>query len=191
MVWAWRHTSDGLAPCWVAGKLQPHSQVKNWRGLWPSAVCKGAFYYPIAVKPGCRWTHTGTQEWLLCSAVWAILISGKFLNTVLRLLQEASRMVWKISVINPAIKDLAPGSVSYETTSPRQNLLAGHRTFSKREAVKCKNMRAVEKYLVCLKWMGHYCWTQSSWTVFYSMSILDTNKPFISKTVLLTSCKHG
>jgi len=25
-----------------------------WRGLWPRAVCIGAIYYSIAVKPGCR-----------------------------------------------------------------------------------------------------------------------------------------
>jgi len=36
----------------VAEKLQPHSQEKQWRGVWPSAVCRGAFYYTIAVKPG-------------------------------------------------------------------------------------------------------------------------------------------
>jgi len=44
------HSSDGSAPCWVAENLQPHSQEKHCRGLWPSAVCKGAFYYP-AVLP--------------------------------------------------------------------------------------------------------------------------------------------
>jgi hypothetical protein len=61
MTWAWRHTSDGLAPCWVTEKLQPHSQEKHWRGLWPTAVHRRAIYYTISVKPGCRWTHKGIQ----------------------------------------------------------------------------------------------------------------------------------
>jgi len=34
-------------------------------GLWPSAVPKGAFYYPKALKHGCRRTGRGTNEWLL------------------------------------------------------------------------------------------------------------------------------
>jgi hypothetical protein len=38
----------------MAEKLQPHSQKKHWRSLWPSAACRGAFLYPVAVKPGCR-----------------------------------------------------------------------------------------------------------------------------------------
>jgi len=93
-----RHTSDELAPRWLAEKLQPHSQEKHWRGLWPSAVCRGAFYYHIAVKPGCRWTHRGTEcEWMLYTGVCAILMGGKFPNTVLQLLQEAeygTTVVW-------------------------------------------------------------------------------------------------
>jgi len=48
------HHSDGLVPFWVAEKLQPKLQEKHWRVLWPHAVPSGAFYYPIAVKPGCR-----------------------------------------------------------------------------------------------------------------------------------------
>jgi hypothetical protein len=27
MAWAWRHSTDGLAPCWVAEKLQPHTHT--------------------------------------------------------------------------------------------------------------------------------------------------------------------
>jgi hypothetical protein len=87
MAWAWRHTSDGLAPCWVAEKLQPH-----WRCLLQSVVHRGALYYTIAVKHGCRRTHRGTQEWLLHTGVCAILISEKFPNIVSQLLQEALRM---------------------------------------------------------------------------------------------------
>ena len=51
---ACRHNIHGLAPCWVAEKLQPHSQEKHRRGLWPTAVSRGAFYYPIALKPSSR-----------------------------------------------------------------------------------------------------------------------------------------
>ena len=51
------HCSDGSAPCWVTQNLQPHPQEKHWKCLWPSAVCRGALFYPIAVKPGCRQTH--------------------------------------------------------------------------------------------------------------------------------------
>jgi len=53
------HCSYGLAPCWVAEKLQQHTQEKHWRGLWPRAVHRGALYYPIAVKPGCRRNQRG------------------------------------------------------------------------------------------------------------------------------------
>jgi hypothetical protein len=65
---------------------------KQWKGPWPSAVSRAAFYYPIAVKPGCRKTHSGTREWLLYTGVCAILISGKFPNSVSQLLQEALSM---------------------------------------------------------------------------------------------------
>jgi hypothetical protein len=43
---------------------------------------QGAFYYPTAVKRGCRQTHRGTQDGLLYIGVCAILISRKFPNTV-------------------------------------------------------------------------------------------------------------
>ena len=72
----------------MAEKLQPHSQENHWKGLWPSAGCTGAFYYPIAVKPVCR-THSGTQELLSYTGVCAILICGKFTNTVYKILQVA------------------------------------------------------------------------------------------------------
>jgi hypothetical protein len=36
--WAWRHSSNKSAPCWVAEKLQPYSLEKIWRGLWPRAL---------------------------------------------------------------------------------------------------------------------------------------------------------
>jgi len=74
MAWAWRNFSDGLAPCWVTEKLQPHSQEK-WKGLWSSAVCRRGFYYPIDVKSGCRRTGRVTQKWLLYTQVCSILIS--------------------------------------------------------------------------------------------------------------------
>ena len=81
------HFSNELAPCWVTTKLQPHSQEKHWRGLWPSAVHRGALYFPRAVKPGGRRNQRGTRwEWLLHNGVCVICISGKFPNNVLQLL---------------------------------------------------------------------------------------------------------
>jgi len=38
----------------VAEKLQPHRQEKQWRSPWSSAVRRGAFHYPVAVKPDCK-----------------------------------------------------------------------------------------------------------------------------------------
>ena len=75
------HSSDGLAPGWVAEILQPHLQEKHWRVLWQNVVCRGAFYYS-AVLLGCRQTHGGTQEWMLYTVECAILISGKFPNSL-------------------------------------------------------------------------------------------------------------
>jgi len=92
MAWVWRRSSNGLDPCLMAEKLQPHLHKKQRRGLWPRALHRGAFYYPIAVKPGCRQTHRGTREWLLYTGVCAILICRKFPNTVSHLLQEALSM---------------------------------------------------------------------------------------------------
>ena len=69
-------SSNELAPCWGVENLQPRSEETLWRGMWPRAVCRKAFYYPVAVKPGCkrRWT----QESQLYGGVCAILLSGKF-----------------------------------------------------------------------------------------------------------------
>jgi len=60
---AWRHSLLG------GRKLQPHSQENLQRGLWPRAVCREAFYYPKAMKPGCRLSHKRTREWLLYAEV--------------------------------------------------------------------------------------------------------------------------
>jgi len=74
-------------------KNYSHTLRRNSRGgLWPSAVCRGAFYYPIDMKPGCRRTPRGTRKWLLHTWVCAILISEKFPNTVSQLLLEALSM---------------------------------------------------------------------------------------------------
>jgi len=54
------HSSDGMASCWVAEKLLPHSQEKHCRGLLPIVVCKGAFYYPCCVA----WLYTKLIEHL-------------------------------------------------------------------------------------------------------------------------------
>jgi len=48
------HSSNELAPYWVAENLQPCSEETLWMGMWPRAVRRKAFYYPIAVKPGCK-----------------------------------------------------------------------------------------------------------------------------------------
>ena len=87
--WAWRHTLAWIGSGQMAEKLQPHSQENHWKGLWPSAVCRGTFYYAIAVKPGCRRTHSGTKELLSYTGVCAILSWRKFPNTVSQILQVA------------------------------------------------------------------------------------------------------
>jgi hypothetical protein len=83
---------------------------------------EGHFITP-AVLLGCSRSHRGTQwEWLLYNGVCDILISGKFPNNVLQLLQEAkygTTVVWYNSDINPSTKGSAPGSISYETRSLR------------------------------------------------------------------------
>jgi hypothetical protein len=55
-------------------------------------------------------------------------------------------VVWKISDINPSIKGLASGSISYETRSHIQYVFAGHSTFFKVQAAKCMNIRGAEKH---------------------------------------------
>ena len=73
---------------------------------------EGHFITPITVKPGCRQTHRGTQEWLLHTWVCAILISRKFAKTVSQFLQEALSTQLKCCVktqlsINPQkVQDL-------------------------------------------------------------------------------------
>jgi hypothetical protein len=67
----------------VAEILEPHLQQKQWSSLRPSAVHKGLFSYPIAVKPGCR----ETWEWLLYTGV-CDTISEKSPNNISHLLQE-------------------------------------------------------------------------------------------------------
>jgi hypothetical protein len=86
-----------------------------------------AFYYPIAVKPGCRRTHR-IQEWLFYNWVCTIINSRKFSNTVSQLLKEDLSMeqqwygkTWLS--IHPK-KSSAPGSISYETRSLRRNGIA-------------------------------------------------------------------
>jgi len=37
------HSRNGLAPSWVAEKLQPHLQEKHWECLWSSKLYRGAF----------------------------------------------------------------------------------------------------------------------------------------------------
>jgi hypothetical protein len=85
-------SSDGLAPCWAAEKLQPHSHEKHWRGLWPSAVCRGVPYYLIAVKHGSSRTQRRTHRRLLYTGVCALLIREKLSNAVSQLLQEVLSM---------------------------------------------------------------------------------------------------
>jgi hypothetical protein len=93
MEWVWRHilTMDWLHTVWQ--KNYSHIHRRNTGvGLWPSAVLRGAFLYPVAVKTGCRQPDKRTQEWLLYAGVCAIFISGKFPNTVSQLFQEALSM---------------------------------------------------------------------------------------------------
>ena len=93
MEWAWRHilATDWLHVVWQKNYSHIHSR-NTGGGLWPSAVHRGTFLYPIAVKNGCRQLDKTTREWLLYNGVCAISISGKFPNTIAELLQEALSM---------------------------------------------------------------------------------------------------
>jgi hypothetical protein len=79
-------SSNELAPYWVIENLQPRSEETLWRGMWPRAVRRKAFYYPIAVKPGCK--RRQTQEWKLYGGVCVILLSGKKTKNVSQILQK-------------------------------------------------------------------------------------------------------
>lgn len=84
-------SSDSLAPCWVVEILEPNSEEKLWMGLWSRAVPRGAFYYPIAVKPSCRRSHRWTQEWQLYTGICPIF-STESSQKMSDLLHEALRM---------------------------------------------------------------------------------------------------
>jgi hypothetical protein len=47
-------SSNELAPYWGVESLQPRSEETLWRSMRTRAVCRKAFYYPVAVKPGCK-----------------------------------------------------------------------------------------------------------------------------------------
>jgi hypothetical protein len=76
----------------VVENLQPCSEETLWRGLWPRAVHRGAFYYTIAVKPAHGQSQRRAEELQLYSGVCTILLSGKFPKNVSQLLQEAMSM---------------------------------------------------------------------------------------------------
>jgi hypothetical protein len=60
----WHELGDTLMMGWLLAGWQrnySHSQEKHRRGLWLTAVHRGAVYYTISVKPGCRWTHKRTR----------------------------------------------------------------------------------------------------------------------------------
>jgi hypothetical protein len=88
------HCSDGMAPCRGAEKLKPHSHKKHWRCPRQRAVCRGTFYYPTAVKPGCRRIHIGTR-WNGCYIMGYALSSTaeNSPSTVSQLLQGLLSMV--------------------------------------------------------------------------------------------------
>ena len=94
---AWIQIGVGLAPCWEAEKLQPQSQEKHCRGMWPSGVHIGAFCYTCCAA-FCREIHRGTRcEWVLYTGVSTVLNGGKFPNTLSQLLQEVeygTAVVW-------------------------------------------------------------------------------------------------
>ena len=83
------HSSNGLVPPWVTEKSPPHLNEKHWKDMWPSAIHRGAFYCPKAVKPCCCRTHRGPQERLSYTKVCATLITWKYPNSASQLVQEA------------------------------------------------------------------------------------------------------
>jgi len=116
-------SSNELAPCWVVENLQPFTETL-WRGLWPRAVCRGAFYYPVTVKPGCRQSHGQTQELQLyrgyeqsSSADYSQKMSHIFFMRL---------WVWNISCVvilgYHSIHKSSSTSVSYKTRTLRWSL---------------------------------------------------------------------
>jgi len=80
----------------VIEKLQPCPEEKLWRHLWPRAVHREAFYYPIAVKPPGQ-SHRWTQERLLNTGVRAIPINRKSTNgshSFFRSFEYGTKVVW-------------------------------------------------------------------------------------------------
>jgi hypothetical protein len=83
-------------------------------------------------------------------------------------------------------------AISYKTRTLRWYLIAGHCTLFKLWGTKCKNIRAANK----IKYVeSAWVTTEPDLLVFCSVPIYEnikhTNKDFITKAVLLTSCKHG
>ena len=136
-------SSDKLAPCWV---VQPCSEETLWRGLWPRAVRRGAFYYPIAVKPGYRESNrlrncSYTVGYEQSSSVE---YSQKMSHTFFRRL-----WVWNNSHVvilrYHSIHKSSSTSITYKTRTLRWYLLAEHWTLFKLWGVKCMNIRAAKQ----------------------------------------------
>jgi hypothetical protein len=84
MAWAWRHSTNGLAPCWMAEQLQLHSQGKQW---W---VCVQVLYAE---------GHSVVVDQLIeglrnaCYTIrYAVFSSAKIHKYHVQLLQEALTM---------------------------------------------------------------------------------------------------
>ena len=144
--------------------------------MWSRGVHRGALY-PIAVKPLWRQTHKWTQcELLLYTGVCAILINGKFPNTVshgffrrLSGWNNSGAVKLRYQSIH---KRFSTWINILVTRSLRLELLAEHWTFFKVPDAKCMNIRAAKiiKYVQS----GHYC-AKSSCIVFHSIVFYSKN----------------
>ena len=65
-----------------------HTHRRDNRGFCGQVLSTEGHYISNVELLGSRQSHRGSQEWLLYTAVFAIIISKKFPNTVSQLLQE-------------------------------------------------------------------------------------------------------
>jgi hypothetical protein len=148
MAWAWRQTiaMDWLHAGWQ--KSYSHSQEKHWRGLWPPALHRGAFYCPTAMKPGLDELIEGLGNG--CYTLRYALSSSAENSQILS--HSFFRRLWVWN--NSSVVKLRYQSVHKKFStwinflwnqSIGRNLIAGHWTFFKVWAAKCMNIRTEEK----------------------------------------------
>jgi hypothetical protein len=73
--------------CMLGGRKRTSTPTgETLEGFFLAKCCLQRVILSIAMMPGCCWTPKWTQKWLLYTGVCAIVISGKFPNSVSHLL---------------------------------------------------------------------------------------------------------